>query len=94
MEYPSPNLFTDLFASKIGKIDAAFEAVGGLSTGHDGVEFILEAIGDHLCQVILNTDGKDREWNVMVSTRTIDGWQPSMSCYAIFAGGKIVSLRD
>ena len=92
------NLFTDLFASKVGKIDAAIEAVGGVYTGHDGADFCLEAEddligGDYLCQALLNSDGTEREWTITVSARTIDGWRSILSFHATFAGGVLTSLR-
>lgn len=91
------NLFTELFASKVGKVDAAIEAIGGVYTGHDGADFCLEAddlIGDrYLCQALLNTDGKTREWSVTVSEFTIKGWRTALVVRASFAGGVLTSLR-
>lgn len=97
MSVTTKNLFTDLFASKVGKIDAAIEAIGGVYTGHDGADFCLEAEddligGDYLCQALLNTDGKDREWSITISTRTVDGWRATLSFRANFSGGVLVSL--
>jgi hypothetical protein len=93
------DLFRDLFASKVGKIDAAIEAIGSVYTGHDGADFCLEAEdpligGDYLCQALLNTDGKEREWSITISvSRTIDGWRANGSFHATFAGGVLTSLR-
>lgn len=91
------NLFTELFASKVGKIDAAIEAIGGVYTGHDGADFCLEdddLIGDrYLCQALLNTDGKTREWSITVSEFTIKGWRSALVARASFVGGVLTSLR-
>lgn len=93
------NIFTDLFASKVGVIDAAIETVGKVYIDPDVALFVFEAEdtligGNYRCQALLNTDGVTRWWDLTISSEAVGGWRVLNHYSASFKGGKLVVLWD